>query len=152
MPVGSTAHFSLVGALKHAGMSDTDATVMSMPPDQIAAAWQQEAIDAAFIWEPVQSEILKTGKRLVGANDTAAWGYPTFDAWVVNKEFAAANKDALVAFMKANDAAIQEYLKDPSAWTADSPQVQRSPSRPARMRAKCHKSSKATTFCRCPIS
>ncbi len=124
VPVGSTAHFSLIGALKHAGLGDTDATVMSMPPDQIAAAWQQEAIDAAFIWEPVQSEILKTGKRLVGADETAAWGYPTFDAWVVNKEFAAENADAMAKFARVMDEANAAYLADPAAWTADSAPVQ----------------------------
>jgi taurine transport system substrate-binding protein len=124
VPIGSTAHFSLMGALKHAGIDPGDLTVMGMPPDQITAAWQQGAIDAAFVWPPAQTQLLETGKRLVGAGEVGEWGYPTFNVWVVNKEFAEANKDSLIAFMKANDAAIQEYLKDPSAWTADSPEVQ----------------------------
>ncbi|MEJ2133689.1 MAG: taurine ABC transporter substrate-binding protein [Desulfofustis sp.] len=122
-PIGSTAHFSLMGALKHAGIGEKDLTIMGMPPDQITAAWQQEAIDAAFVWPPAQTEILKTGKRLVGADKVAEWGYPTFNVWVVNKEFAAANKDSLIAFMKAVDAANLDYLKDMAAWTADSDQV-----------------------------
>ncbi|MRX37414.1 taurine ABC transporter substrate-binding protein [Aminobacter sp. MDW-2] len=120
VPVGSTAHFSLMGAIKHAGLSETDVTVMNMPPDQIAAAWQQGAIDAAFIWQPVQAEILKNGTLLVGADKTAAWGFPTFDGWVVNKEFAAANSDALVAFAKTMNEANLAYLADPAAWTPDS--------------------------------
>ena len=122
-PLGSTAHFSLMGALKHAGVGENDVTIMGMSPDQITAAWQQEAIDAAFVWPPAQTEILKTGTRLVGADQVAAWGYPTFNVWVVNKEFAAENKEALVAFMKAVDAANAAYLKDPGAWTPDSPQI-----------------------------
>lgn len=122
-PVGSTAHFSLMGVLAKAGLTPDDVTIMSMPPDQIAAAWEQGAIDAAFIWEPVQSQITKTGKRLVGADETAAWGYPTFDAWVVNKEFAEENKDGVVGFIKTIAAANQAYLDDPAAWTADSEQV-----------------------------
>ncbi len=40
VPVGSTAHFSLMGAIQHAGLSAGDVMVISMPPDQIAAAWQ----------------------------------------------------------------------------------------------------------------
>ena len=48
VPVGSTSHFSLMGALKHAGIAEGDLTIMNMPPDQIAAAWEQDAIDAAF--------------------------------------------------------------------------------------------------------
>lgn len=124
VPIGSTAHFSLMGALEHAGLGPRDVTVMGMPPDQITAAWQQDAIDAAFVWPPAQTEILANGKRLVGADDVAAWGYPTFNVWVVNKDFAAANKDALIAFIKANDDAIMAYLADPAAWTAEKPEVQ----------------------------
>lgn len=122
-PIGSTAHFSLMGALKHAGISEKDLTIMGMSPDQITAAWQQGAIDAAFIWPPAQTELLKTGTRLVGADRVAEWGYPTFNVWVVNKKFAAANKDALVAFMKAVDAANLAYLKNKAAWTADSAEI-----------------------------
>jgi len=122
-PLGSTAHFSLMGALNHAGINEKDLTIMGMPPDQITAAWQQQAIDAAFVWPPAQTEILKTGKRLVGADKVAEWGYPTFNVWAVNKEFAAANKDALVAFMKAVDAANLDYLNNMAAWTPDSRQV-----------------------------
>jgi taurine transport system substrate-binding protein len=123
VPVGSTAHFSLMGAINKAGLAETDVTIMNMPPDQIAAAWQQDAIDAAFIWQPVQSEILKNGILLVGADKTAEWGFPTFDGWVVNKDFAAENADAMAAFAKVMDEANAAYLQDPAAWTADSPEV-----------------------------
>ena len=123
VPVGSTAHFSLMGALQHEGIDQNDVTIISMPPDQIAAAWGQGSIDAAWIWQPVQSEILKTGKLLIGADQTAEWGFPTFDGWVVNREFGEANKDKIVAFLKEVERVNQEYLKDPSAWTVDSEPV-----------------------------
>lgn len=124
VPVGSTAHFSLVGALDHAGISESDVTIMNMPPDQIAAAWEQSAIDAAFIWQPVQSQLLENGSRLLGADETAEWGFPTFNAWVVNSDFAATNAEALAAFAKTMDDANQAYLSQRSAWTADSGKVQ----------------------------
>lgn len=123
VPVGSTAHFSLMGALDHAGIAESDVTIMNMPPDQIAAAWDQGAIDAAFIWQPVQSQIMESGTRLVGADQTAEWGYPTFDGWVVNQEFASQNADSLVAFAQSMDEANAAYLEDPSAWTEDSEPV-----------------------------
>ncbi|SDZ99439.1 taurine ABC transporter substrate-binding protein [Rubrimonas cliftonensis] len=123
VPVGSTAHFSLMGALKHAGVSEREVTILNMPPDQIAAAWEQGAIDAAFIWQPVQSQILQSGALLVGGDETAEWGYPTFDAWVVNADFAAENAAAVAGFVRAMDAANAAYLADPAAWTADSAQV-----------------------------
>lgn len=122
-PLGSTSHFSLMGALKHAKIPEHDVTIMGMSPDQIAAAWQQGAIDAAFVWPPVQTELMKTGTRLVGAGQVAQWGYPTFNAWVVSREFAKANRKGLIGFMRAINTANESYLKDPAAWTPSSPQV-----------------------------
>ena len=120
VPVGSTAHYSLMGALAHAGIAETDVTIMNLPADQIAAAWDSGQVDAAFIWEPVQNQILETGTFIVGADQTATWGFPTFDGWVVNKEFAAAHPDQMVAFAKTMNEANMAYLADPAAWTADS--------------------------------
>lgn len=123
VPVGSTAHYSLMGALAHSGLSETDVTIINLPADQIAAAWDSGQVDAAFIWEPVQNQILQTGTFIVGADQTAQWGYPTFDAWVVNSAFAEANADALTAFAKVFEETNQAYLADPAAWTADSAPV-----------------------------
>jgi len=118
VPVGSTAHFSLIGALKHAGIAETEVTILN-----ITAAWTQGAIDAAFIWDPAQSTILGSGKRIVGADETAKWGYPTFDGWVVNKDFAAEHPEAVAGFVKVTTAADAEYLADPAAWTPESAPV-----------------------------
>ena len=123
VPVGSTAHFSLMGALQQGGLSPNDVTILNMPPDQIAAAWEQDAIDAAFIWQPVQSKIMEKGSRLVGADKTAEWGFPTFDGWVVNTAFAADNTDGMAAFIKVMDEANAAYLNNTAAWTADSAEV-----------------------------
>lgn len=123
VPIGSTAHFSLMGALQHEKVPVSEVKIMGMPPDQIAAAWEQGAIDAAFVWEPAQSRILKTGKRILGADTTAAWGFPTFDGWVVNKEFAASHAREMAAFAKVADEANAAYLANPAAWTPTSPQV-----------------------------
>lgn len=125
VPVGSTAHYSLMGALSHAGIAETDVTIMNLPADQIAAAWDSGQVDAAFIWEPVQNQILQTGTFIVGADQTAAWGFPTFDGWVVNSEFAAANADAMVAFAKTMNEANMAYLADPAAWTPESDPVKK---------------------------
>lgn len=123
VPVGSTAHFSLMGALQHEGIAETDVTIVSMKPDQIAASWDQGVIDAAWIWQPVQSQILKSGKLIIGADQTAEWGFPTFDGWVVDRKFGEANKDKIVMFLKEIDKVNASYLKDPAAWTATAPEV-----------------------------
>jgi taurine transport system substrate-binding protein len=125
VPVGSTAHYSLMGALSHVGIPESDVMIVNLPADQIAAAWDSGQVDAAFIWEPVQNQILQTGTFIVGADQTAAWGFPTFDGWVVNKEFGAANTDAMVAFAKTLDEVNASYLADPAAWTPDSDPVKK---------------------------
>lgn len=125
VPLGSTAHYSLMGALKHEGIAETEVEILGMTPDQIVAAWEQGAIDAGYVWEPAQNTILQTGTRIIGADVIAGWGYPTFDAWVVNPAFAAANADSLAAFAKVFDEANAAYLADPSAWTPDSDAVQK---------------------------
>lgn len=124
VPIGSTAHYSLMGALQHEGLSEADVNIVGMKPDDIAAAWGQGSIDAAWIWQPVQSEILKSGSLIIGADQTAAWGFPTYDGWVVNKAFGEANADKIVAFLKAVDKVNGMYLANPAAWTADSAEVQ----------------------------
>ena len=123
VPIGSTAHYSLMGALQHEGLSETDVNIVGMKPDDIAAAWGQGTIDAAWVWQPVQAEILKTGTLVMGADQTAEWGFPTYDGWVVNKSYAEANPDKIVAFLKAVDKVNGMYLADKAAWTADSEPV-----------------------------
>jgi taurine transport system substrate-binding protein len=124
VPIGSTAHYSLMGALQHEGLTEADVNIVGMKPDDIAAAWGQGTVDAAWIWQPVQSEILKTGSLIIGADQTAEWGFPTYDGWVVSKAFGEANADKIVAFLKAVDKVNAMYLANPAAWTADSAEVQ----------------------------
>ena len=122
VPLGSTAHYSLMGALANAGISSNDVEVLGMKPDQISAAWEQGQIDATFVWEPAKGKALKTGKMILHAGQVA--GAPTFDGWVVNREFAQENPDFMVAFLRALEAANAAYTSDPAAWTADSAPVQ----------------------------
>ncbi len=121
VPLGSTAHYSLMGAVKNAGLAPTDVEVIGMKPDQITAAWDQGQIDATFIWEPAKGKVLKTGKLIVAANQVA--GAPTFDGWVVNREFGAANPEFMTKFLKALEAANAAYNSNKDAWTADSAPV-----------------------------
>ncbi len=121
VPLGSTSHFSLMGALANAGVPASDVTVLGMSPDQIAAAWSQDQIDATFIWDPVQTKVRANGKVIIDAGQVK--GYPTFDGWVVNREFGEKNHDFMVAFVKAIAAADTSYTSNPAAWTPDSAPV-----------------------------
>ena len=121
VPLGSTAHYSLMGALKNAGLSSSDVEVLGMKPDQISAAWEQGQIDATFIWEPAKGKAMKTGKMIMAANQVA--GAPTFDGWVVNTAFGKENPDFMKAFLKTLDAANEAYRSNTASFTKDSPAV-----------------------------
>lgn len=123
VPVGSTAHFSLMGALKNWGIADKDVQVVGMSPPEINAAWSQNAIDAAFIWEPVQSKLRANGTLMTTAGDVGKAGYPTFNGWVVNTDFAKENRAGLVGFIKVMNEINASYTKDQAKWTADSTQI-----------------------------
>lgn len=120
VPVGSTAHFSLMGALKNWGLSDKDVQVIGMSPPEINAAWSQNAIDAAFIWEPVQGKLKANGKLLTTAGEVGKAGYPTFNGWVVNTKFAADNRAGMIGFIKVMNEINANYTQNKAQWKADS--------------------------------
>jgi taurine transport system substrate-binding protein len=121
VPLGSTSHFSLMGALENAGIAASTVKVVGMSPDQIVAAWSQNEIDAAFIWDPAQSKLRQNGKIIIDAGQVT--GKPTYDGWVVNTQFGKDHRDFVVAFVKAIAKADSSYISNPSAWTAESTSV-----------------------------
>lgn len=123
VPIGSTSHFSLMGALKMYNLTEKDVTVVGMSPPEIAAAWSQNAVDAAFVWNPVQAKLRENGKQLTTAGDVAKTGFPTFNGWVVNTKFGADNRTGVVNFLKVMNEVNGQYTKNKAAWTADSPQI-----------------------------
>jgi taurine transport system substrate-binding protein len=119
-----TAHFSLMGALKMYGLTEKDVTVLGMSPPEIAAAWAQNAIDAAFIWVPVQAKLRENGKVMVTAGAVAKTGFNTFNGWVVHNRFQTpANRAGIVNFFKAMNEINGDYHKNKAAWNADSEKI-----------------------------
>jgi taurine transport system substrate-binding protein len=118
VPFVSTTHYSLLAALKHWGIDPAKVKIVNTRPPEIAAAWARGDIDAAYVWDPALGVIKETGKVLVSSADVAKWGAPTFDAWIVRKEFAEKNPEAVKAFVKVTGDAYAEYLKDPKVWLA----------------------------------
>jgi NitT/TauT family transport system substrate-binding protein len=50
--LNSSAHFYIVKTLRSAGLSESDVTVVGMPPPEMSAALARHDIDAVSIWEP----------------------------------------------------------------------------------------------------
>ena len=87
-PFVFTLHFQLLYAMQQAGLKPADVQVLNMRPPEIAAAWGRGDIDATFIWDPVLSNVKKTGKVLMTSGDICKKGACTFDGLIVTKKFA----------------------------------------------------------------
>lgn len=120
VPFVSTTHYSLLAALKHWKIDPSKLQILNLRPSEITAAWQRGDIDAAYVWDPALGKARETGKLLVTSTEVAKWGAPTFDAWIVRKDFAAKNPDFVNQFAKVTLKAYADYNANPKAWIANS--------------------------------
>lgn len=106
-PFASTAHYSLLNALKLEGIDEYSVTIIDMQTDKINAAWQTGDIDAAYVWYPVLAELLKDGTPIIDSYQLAQKGIVTADTNVVRREYAQSNPDVVSKFvelqLRAND-------------------------------------------------
>jgi taurine transport system substrate-binding protein len=125
VPFVSTSHFHLlVGMSKVWNIDPREVEILNLKPPQIVAAWQRGDIDAAYVWPPALSEILKSGKVISDSEVIGAASVPTFDGLVVDKAWAAENPKLMEAFTKVLAQSYADYNANKAAWTADSAQVQ----------------------------
>lgn len=114
-PFASTAHYSLLNALKLEGMSETDVQLLDLQPDDIFAAWQRGDIDGAYIWYPVLGRLLEDGKSITDSAKLAEKGIVTADLVVARTAFAEKNPEVVKKFvelqLKANDVILGEPEK-----------------------------------------
>ncbi|TCL74599.1 taurine ABC transporter substrate-binding protein [Rhizobium sp. BK251] len=124
-PFVSTAHYSLLTALKHWNVDPKSLQILNLRPPEIAAAWERGDIDGAYVWDPVLAQLKKSGTVLATSADVAKWGGPTFDAWIVSKTFASKHPEIVTGFVKVTGAAYDAYRKDPASWNAQSPEAEK---------------------------
>ncbi len=118
VPFVSTTHYSLLAALKHRQIAPGTVQILNLRPPEITAAWTRGDIDAAYVWDPALGQIKASGKVLASSSEVAKWGAPTFDAWIVRDDFAAANRDFVQAFVKVTTDAYAAYRANPQTWAA----------------------------------
>ncbi|WP_308724664.1 taurine ABC transporter substrate-binding protein [Metapseudomonas otitidis] len=119
VPFVSTGHYSLLAALKHWKIDPSKVTILNLAPPAIIAAWQRGDIDATYVWDPALGVAKSNGKVLISSGELGTLGAPTFDAWIVRKDFAEKHPEAVRAFAKVTLDAYADYRKDPQAWLAD---------------------------------
>src|SRR5512134_23249 len=124
MPFNSTTHFHTMVALQQAGVNPSEVQILNMRPPEVRAAWQRGDIQATFIWDPVLAEVKKDGKVILTSGKISAdTGKATFDGYVVNRDWAKANKDFMVKFVKVLAAADENYRSNKAKWNKDSADV-----------------------------
>lgn len=114
-PFASTSHFSLLAALKEAGLNQSDVTLIDLEPADIQAAWERGDIDAAYVWSPTLDVLKTTGKVLVTSAKLAQKGYPTYDLAVVTNAFKKKYPAAVQTWLKVQDAAVKKLQTNPAS-------------------------------------
>lgn len=125
VPYVSTTHYSLLAALKHWKVDASKVNILNLRPSEIAAAWQRGDIDAAYVWEPALGKVKASGKVLTSSAEVSKWGAPTYDLWIVRKDFAEKNPAFLKQFAKVTGAVFDRYNKDPKAFASDAANVEK---------------------------
>lgn len=96
----STAHYSLLHALREAGIED-DVTLLDMQTADIVAAWERGDIDAAYTWQPSLGKLLSEGKSLVSSAEMAEKGAVTANILLARTEFTDKYPDLTADFISA---------------------------------------------------
>lgn len=114
VPASSTAHYSLLNALKINNIAESDVKILDMQPNDIYAAWQRGDIDGAYVWEPILGKLLNDGKILITSRTLAEQGVLTCDTEVVRKEFAEKYPEIVTKYIKALERANDIYKNNPN--------------------------------------
>lgn len=114
LPFNTSVHFAMLAALKTAGLTAADVSLVNIKADSILATWQRKDIDGAYIWHPVLGDLLAdNGKLLLKTGDLAAGGTLVFGGIVVRDEFKKQHPDLVLAYLKEYDRLCTMYEKQP---------------------------------------
>lgn len=111
-PFSSTSHFSLLQALKLAGI-ENDVTLLDMETNDIVAAWERGDLDAAYTWEPTLSTLKETGTVLIDSETLAKKGFMTVNIDLVNTEFSKKYPQLVQDYIKSLDKGVAYYKENP---------------------------------------
>lgn len=112
-PFASTAHYSLLNAIKLGGVNPSDVTILDMQPPDILAAWQRGDIDGAYVWNPTLSKLLADGKVITDSAKLADQGIVTADIGLVSKSFAEKYPDFVTKYINIQQKAYDLYKSNP---------------------------------------
>lgn len=113
-PFGSTTHYSLLQVLKLNNISPDEVTLLDFNPSDLLAAWTRGDIDAAYVWQPTLQKLYDDGgTQLIGSDEVAAQGFPTFDVAVATREFSSQYPEVVAVYLQNLSKAVELYRADP---------------------------------------
>ena len=121
VPFGSTTHYALLNALANAGIETNQVKILDLQPIDLLDAWQNDQLDAAFIWQPTLERLLDDGHVLISSRDLNERGITTADVAVVSRDFARANPDIVKKYIELQMKAHNLFKTNPkqaAAFTA----------------------------------
>lgn len=124
VPFVSTSHFHLLLALEKIWhVPPSKVQILNMKPPEIVAAWSRGDIDAAYVWPPALTTILKNGTTLITSEEVGAKSVPTFDGIIASRSWAEKHPEFMAAFTKVLAKAYADYNANGAKWTATSPEL-----------------------------
>lgn len=95
-PFGSTTHYSLLQVLKLNNIGQDEVTLLDFNPSDLLAAWTRGDLDGAYVWQPTLQKLYDDGgTKLIGSDEVAAQGFPTFDVAVATRDFSRDRKSVV---------------------------------------------------------
>lgn len=114
-PFGSTTHYSLLQVLSLNGIDPGEVTLLDFNPTDLLAAWTRGDIDAAYVWQPTLQKLYDSGgKKLIGSEEVAKAGFPTFDVAVATHEFSSKYPEIVAVYLQNLSKGVDLYRSDPA--------------------------------------
>ncbi len=108
---GTTAHYALLEAMKHAGVVQDELTLLDMTGPDIIAAWQRGDIDATYVWQPAQANLIAQGGKVVtdSARVARQTGSVTGEFGIARTAYAQSYPGVLKTYIDVLDKATGDY-------------------------------------------
>ena len=118
-PFGSTTDYHLWVALMLNGLDPSQLQIVYLEPEEMFKAWQNDRIDAGFIWMPTLKKMIDSGgKILLNSRQLVDRGFPTGNLAVVRKDFGKRYPNIVVNYLRALDRTVKFCREQPEKAAA----------------------------------
>ena len=112
----STAHYSLLSALKNKNidLKKENISLLDMQSPDILAAWKRGDIDGAYVWQPLQTNLINDGGNvLISSKEVAKQGSLTGEFGIVHNDFAGKYPNIVKVYISVLNESVNYYHKYP---------------------------------------